>query len=96
MDRLKTTLFLTVEEAHPHFQESGPDRFIVQLGADGKSKADAVLSGMPSLPDGVIGATLILDYEGCNPRLKRGDVIAITGDILPAKQEGKTDGKETA
>jgi hypothetical protein len=90
MNRRSATVFLAVEESHPHFQESGPDRYVVQLGADGGT------FGMPDLPDGLIGATLIFDFEGCNPRLKRGDVIAITGDFLPAEQEGKTDRREDA
>jgi len=76
-------------------QESGPGRFIVQLGADASSTADRVLNGMPSLPAELIGATLILDYEGCNPRLKLGDVIAVTGDFFPAMKESSNDRKES-
>lgn len=94
MERRATTLFLTVEESHLAFQESGPDRFVVQLGADGNGKADSILPGMPSLPPQLIGATLILDYEGSNPRLKHGDVIAVTGDFLPASEV--SEGKEPA
>jgi hypothetical protein len=93
MDRRATTLFLTVEESHLAFQESGPDRFVVQLGADGNGKADSILTA-GALPEGLIGATLILDFEGCNPRLKHGDVIAVTGDFLPASEV--SEGKEPA
>lgn len=87
-----TTLIFTVEEAHPAYRDDGPDRFVVQLGADEDTSGRPLIEG-PALPPGLVGATLILDYQGRDPDLKPGDQIAVTGDFLPVKQASNQEGK---
>jgi hypothetical protein len=87
--RRTTSIYFTVEEAYPHARELGPDHFVVQLGADEGS----TLGGVPALPPGLVGATLVLDYQGRDPGLKRGDQVVVTGDLLPVMQASTQEGK---